>query len=135
MSTTLLANAERLTVLLGLCVAALCGMALGPTGFVSAAVGGAIGTANLFVVRRLAARAVRATLETEAAAGIGPLLSGMLLKMIALFAVVWIGLRVAKLSLLPFTFGLFVFVAALLGAALWSAFHDGHSQEDGQGAT
>jgi hypothetical protein len=124
MSSTLLHTAERLTILLGVCATALCGLVWGPSGFVSAAAGGALAAANLWVIRKLADRAVRATLADASASGLGALLAGMFLKMIALFALAWVGLNVLGFSLLPFGLGLFVFVVALLGAGLFWGLRD-----------
>jgi hypothetical protein len=119
MTTEPLRAAERANAFLGLAVAALCGIAWGPKAFLSAGVGAVLAAANLRVIRRLASSAVDRVLADPGQTAVAGLLVGMLGKMVGLFVLVALALRIGKLDLLPFTLGIMVFVLALLVTGLW----------------
>jgi hypothetical protein len=69
---------------------------------------------NFWAIGRLGRRAV---LRVEAGASSGQALAlaaGLLIKMTALFALVWVAVRVIKLPALPFALGMSVFVVSIL---------------------
>ncbi len=119
MSSTLLATAARLHLVLGVSVACLCGLLWGLRGFLSAGCGAALSAGNLWAVRRLAGKAVRAAGSGDSSAAMNALIVSLMVKMIALFALVWFAIRALKVELMPFTLGLLVFVVALVGAGMW----------------
>jgi hypothetical protein len=110
---------ERANVILGIAATALAGLIWGGRGMVGAAVGAALACVNFVAIRRLGGRAVRSTLEdvqtTGRAAGKGlALAGGLLAKMTALFALVWVAVRLLALPVLPFALGFSVFVVSIL---------------------
>lgn len=119
MNTAPLAAAERTHVVLGIAVAALCGIAWGSWALLSAGAGALLGAGNLRAIRRLATNAVSQVMADEGQGATGRLLGAMFAKMIALFALVWLGVRVVKLDVLPFALGIMSFVLALLVAGYW----------------
>lgn len=119
MQSPLLAKIERGNLAAGALLTAASGLFGGPTSLVAAALGTGIGCLNFVVMGRIAAAAVRAaTLQREAGAarGLGAVLA---LKMVVLFSLVALVLRLFALPLLPFTLGLVVFVPSALAHALW----------------
>jgi len=112
---------ERANVILGIAATALAGVLWGGRGMAAAAVGAALACVNFVAIRRLGGRAIRSTLAATAttsdarAAGRGLALAiGLLVKMTALFALVWIAVRVLALPVLPFALGFSVFVVSIL---------------------
>ena len=110
---------ERANVILGIAATALAGVLWGGRGMAAAAVGAALACVNFVAIRRLGGRAIRSTLAAATsdarAAGRGLALAvGLLIKMTALFALVWIAVRVLALPVLPFALGFSVFVVSIL---------------------
>jgi hypothetical protein len=94
------------------------GFVWGKPGAVAGGVGSALACINLWVLRRLAARAV-----ARAAAGdttqASWLIAALGAKMIVLFALVWLAIRVYNLALVPFAIGISVLPISLVFAGLW----------------
>jgi hypothetical protein len=120
MNTNALVAMERLTLVLAVAATAAAGLAWGVAGMGATALGGAIAYANLWSTRRLAGRAV-----TRVLAGVHPaatgLMTGMGIKMVLLFPVLWVAVSVLKVPLAPFGLGLSVLVVSLVTAGLWVA--------------
>jgi hypothetical protein len=79
-------------------------------------VGAALATANVLATTRLGRRAVAATTAAGAdPSGVaGRLLVVLMIKMIALFVLVWAAVSAARLEVLPLGLGLAVIVPALV---------------------
>ena len=115
-------NIERANLVLGVAMTALAGIVWGPRGMLGAGAGAALACVNFVAIRRLGGRAIRsATADlggapaTARLAGQGLALAfGLLLKMTALFALVWIAVRLLALPVLPFALGFSVFVVSIL---------------------
>jgi hypothetical protein len=103
--------------------AVLVGGALGwgRPGLLAAAVGTVLSLLNVWVLRRLAVRAVAAVPATGPSAASSQLTAVLGAKTIVLLTCVGLLGRAADLETVPFAFGLLVSVFALLGAGLWSA--------------
>jgi hypothetical protein len=103
---------------LGAFVTALSGLVWGSPGAVAAGVGALLACLNLYVIRRLAGRAVR-----RAAAGDQGqatwLLAALGAKMMILFALVWVAIRIYNLALVPFAIGISVLPISLVFSGLW----------------
>jgi len=110
---------ERTTVVLGVAAVAAAGLLWGPRGMLASAVGAALSVANFWVLRRLGARAVA---RVEAGASTGQavaLVMSLAVKMLLLFGLVWVAVRLIGLPILPFTLGMSVFVAAIFLGGLY----------------
>ena len=118
MTTKPLAAIEKTNLVLALAVTALGGLAWGKAGLLAAGVGAALACLNLWAIHRLAARAMaRAAAGANAqAAGLMAALGG---KMLILFALVWVAIRVYNLALVPFAIGISVLPVSLVMAGLW----------------
>jgi hypothetical protein len=80
-------------------------------------VGAALACINLWAIHRLAARAIaRAAAGATAAAG---LVAALGAKMLILFALVWVAIRVYNLALVPFAIGISILPVSLVMAGLW----------------
>lgn len=104
----------RANVVLGVAITAVAGLIWGASGTLGAGVGAALACLNFWAIGRLGRRAVQ---RVEAGVTSGPafaLAAGLLLKMTALFAMVWVAVRVIKLQALPFALGMSVFVFSIL---------------------
>jgi hypothetical protein len=103
---------------LGAFVTALCGLVWGGAGGLAAGVGALLACINLGVIRRLAGRAVR-----RAAAGdtgqASWLIAALGAKMLILFALVWVAIRIYNLALVPFAIGISVLPISLVFSGLW----------------
>jgi len=103
---------------LGAFVTALSGLVWGKSGAVAAGTGAFLACLNLYVIRRLAGRAVR-----RAAAGdkrqASWLLAALGAKMLILFALVWVAIRIYNLALVPFAIGISVLPISLVFSGLW----------------
>jgi hypothetical protein len=112
-----LARIERTNLILGVAATCLAGLLGGGRAMASAGAGAALACTNFWVLRRLGARAVA---RAEAGqVGVALALSAALVaKMTVLFLLVWVAVRVAGLSVLPFALGLSVFVVAILMVGL-----------------
>jgi hypothetical protein len=99
-------------------VTILVALGWGKPGLVPVAAGALLACINLYVVRRLAARAIR-----RAAAGdrtqASWLLAALAAKMLVLFGLVWLCIRVYNLALVPFTIGISVLPISLVFTGLW----------------
>ena len=118
MTTKPLAAIEKTNLVLAVAVTALGGLVWGKSGLLAAGVGAALACLNLWAIHRLAARAMAraAAGETGMAAG---LVAAMGAKMILLFALVWVAIRVYNLALVPFAIGISVLPVSLVMAGLW----------------
>ena len=103
---------------LGAFMTVLAALVWGGTGAMSAGVGALLAVINLWAIRRLAARAVR-----RAAAGDKGqatwLVAALGAKMMLLFALVWVAIRIYNLALVPFTIGISVLPISLVFSGLW----------------
>jgi hypothetical protein len=99
-------------------VTALVGMVWGNQGALAGGTGALLACLNLWVLRRLGARAV-----ARAAAGdttqASWLIAALGAKMIVLFALVWVAIRIYNLALVPFAIGISVLPISLVFAGLW----------------
>jgi hypothetical protein len=113
-----IATMDLANAVLGVAVTALAGVVWGPSGLVAGGVGALLACLNLWVMRRLAARAV-----ARAAAGdkgqASWLLAALGAKMLVLLALVWVALRIYNLALVPFAIGISVLPISLVFAGLW----------------
>jgi len=110
---------ERTTLVLGVAAVAAGGLLWGPRGMAASGAGAALSVANFWVLRRLGARAVA---RVEAGASTGQavaLVMSLAVKMLLLFGLVWVAIRLIGLPVLPFTLGMSVFVAAILLGGLY----------------
>jgi hypothetical protein len=103
---------------LGTLVTLLSGAVWGGAGGLAAGAGALLACLNLWVIRRVAGRAV-----LRAAAGdtgqASWLLAVLGLKMMVLFALVWVAIRVYTLALVPFAMGISVLPISLVFSGLW----------------
>jgi hypothetical protein len=105
---------SRANLVLGAAMTALAGLIWGAGGMLAAGVGAALACLNFWAIGRLGRRAVR---RVEAGASSGQALAlaaGLILKMTALFALVWVAVRLFRLPALPFALGMSVFVFSIL---------------------
>jgi len=115
-------NLRRPTVIdqaqwvLGVAVTALGAAVWGPRGAVATGVGAALAIGNLWAIRRLGARAVLRAASNGSVSQVGTLVTALVLKMTALFALVWLAIRVFHLPVVPFALGISVLVVAILVA-------------------
>ena len=118
MSSKPLGAIEKTNLVLALAVTALGGLVWGKAGLWAAGVGAALACLNLWAIHRLAARAIAraAAGATTAAAALVAALGG---KMLILFALVWVAIRVYNLALVPFAIGISVLPVSLVMAGLW----------------
>jgi hypothetical protein len=118
MTTRPLAAIEKTNLVLALAVTALGGLVWGRPGLLAAGVGAALACINLWAIHRLASRAMaRASAgETALAAGLVAAMGG---KMLILFGLVWVAIRVYNLALVPFAIGISILPVSLVMAGLW----------------
>ena len=90
---------ERANLILGVAVTALAGL---------------LACADFHVLARLGARAVVAARDGASSAALGGLAFALIGKMTALFALVFVALRVAHLAVAPFGLGFSVLVVSIL---------------------
>jgi hypothetical protein len=109
-----LKNISRANLVLGVAITAVAGLIWGLPGTLGAGVGAALACLNFWAIGRLGRRAVR-RVEAGASHGQALALAGsLILKMTALFVLVWVAVRVVKLPALPFAMGMSVFVVSIL---------------------
>jgi ATP synthase I chain len=114
MTTDPLEKISRANLVLGAAVTAVAGLLWGAGGMLAAGVGAALACLNFFAIGRLGRRAV-SRVEAGASSGQAVALAvGLMIKMTALFALVWVAVRVLKLQVLPFALGMSVFVFSIL---------------------
>ncbi len=119
MKTHALDKITRANLVLGAAVTAVAGLLWGAHGMLAAGVGAALACVNFVAITRLGRRAVRRVESGGGGSGQGlALAAGLLLKMTALFAMVWVAVRVVKLQVLPFALGMSVFVFSILFVGL-----------------
>ena len=113
MKPTAMLRIERTNLVLAVAMTCLSGLLWGGRGMLAAGAGGVLSCANFWVLGRLGAKAV-AGVEAGHTGRALALATALLLKMTALFALVWIAVRVARLEVLPFSLGLSGFVLSIL---------------------
>jgi hypothetical protein len=105
-------------LVLAVAVTALVGLGWGREGVLAGGVGALLACVNLWVIRRLAARAVsRAAAGDRAQASW--LIAALGTKMLILFGLVWLAIRVYNLALVPFAIGISVLPISLVFTGLW----------------
>ena len=118
MTTKPLAAIEKTNLVLALAVTALGGVVWGRAGLLAAGVGAALACINLWAIHRLAARAIERAAAGATAQAAG-LVDALGVKMMILFALVWVAIRVYNLALVPFAIGISVLPVSLVMAGLW----------------
>lgn len=112
---------ERGNLILGVAGVALGGLLWGARGMLAAGVGATLANLNFWVLRRLGRRAVQ-RVESGATGGQAlALAAGLIIKMTALFALVWVAVRVLALPVLPFALGFSGFVLSIVLCGLFSS--------------
>jgi len=96
-------------------VTALGGLVWGKAGLLGAGVGAALACLNLWAIHRLAARAIERAAAGATAQAAG-LVAALGVKMMILFALVWVAIRVYNLALVPFAIGISVLPVSLVMA-------------------
>ena len=109
---------EKTNLVLALAVTALGGLVWGKAGFWAAGVGAALACLNLWAIHRLAAKAIARAAAGATAAATG-LVAAMGGKMLILFALVWVAIRVYNLALVPFAIGISILPVSLVMVGLW----------------
>lgn len=111
---------ELANVILGALVTSLSGLVWGKSGVVAAGTGALIACVNLWAIRRLAGRAVQRAAAGDK--GQAPMLLAALgAKMMVLFALVWLAIRIYNLAVVPFAIGISVLPISLVFSGLWLA--------------
>jgi hypothetical protein len=116
MKSSRLVDLANLT--LGALVTTLCGLVWGREGTVGAGVATMLACVNLGVMRRLAGRAVRRAAQGDKGQA-SWLIAAMAAKMMVLFALIWVALRIFHLALVPFAIGISVLPISLVFSGLW----------------
>jgi len=98
-------------LVLGVATTALAGILWGPRGTLGAGAGAILACADFLFLAQLGAKAVAAVRTGGSAWGLA---LGLFAKMIGLFALVFVALRVAKLALVPFALGFSALVVSIL---------------------
>jgi hypothetical protein len=105
-------------LIMGVAVTVLVGLVWGGQGFLGAGAGALLACLNLWAIRRLAGRAVaRATAGDKSQASW--LVAALGLKMIILFALVYVAIRIYNLALVPFAIGISILPLSLVFSGLW----------------
>lgn len=105
-------------LILAIVVTVLVGLGWGRAGVLAGGVGALLACINLWVIRRLAGRAVaRASAGDKTQASW--LMAALGAKMMILFGLVWLCIRVYNLALVPFAIGISVLPISLVFAGLW----------------
>jgi hypothetical protein len=103
---------------LAVVVTVLMGLGWGRAGVLAGGIGALLACTNLWVIRRLAAKAL-----ARAAAGdkaqVSWLMAALGAKMLILFGLVWLCIRVYNLALVPFAIGISVLPISLVFTGLW----------------
>jgi hypothetical protein len=105
-------------LILALAVTALVGLGWGREGVVAGGAGALLACINLWVIRRLAGRAV-ARASAGDRAQVSWLMAALGTKMLILFGLVWLCIRVYNLALVPFAIGISVLPISLVFTGLW----------------
>jgi hypothetical protein len=105
-------------LILAVAVTALVGLVWGKPGVLAGGAGAVLACINLWAMRLLAARAV-----ARAAAGdkarVSWLMAALGAKMMILFGLVWLCIRVYNLALVPFAIGISILPISLVFTGLW----------------
>jgi hypothetical protein len=118
MSSKNFGTLDLANLILAVAVTALVGLGWGLAGTLAGGVGAALACINLWVIRRLAGRAVaRASAGDKAQASW--LIAALGAKMMILFGLVWLAIRVYNLALVPFAIGISVLPISLVFTGLW----------------
>ncbi len=118
MSSKNFGTMDLANLILAVAVTALVGLGWGGAGVLAGGVGALLACTNLWVIRRLAGRAVvRASAGDKAQASW--LMAALGAKMLILFGLVWVCIRVYNLALVPFAIGISVLPISLVFAGLW----------------
>jgi hypothetical protein len=105
-------------LVLAVAVTALVGLGWGREGVLAGGVGAFLACVNLWVIRHLAGRAVaRASAGDKAQASW--LMAALGAKMMILFGLVWLCIRVYNVALVPFAIGISVLPISLVFTGLW----------------
>lgn len=104
----------RGNAILAVAFTALAGILWGPRGTWGAAAGAVIACADFYVLARLGARAVIAARDGASAASLSGLAMALVAKMVGLFGLTFLALRVAKLAVMPFALGFSVLVVSIV---------------------
>jgi len=118
MTTKPLGAIEKTNLVLAVAVTALGGLVWGRAGLQAAGEGAALACLNLWAMHRIAARAIARAAAGDTAATAG-LLAALGAKMLILFALVWVAIRVYNLALVPFAIGISILPVSLVMAGLW----------------
>jgi hypothetical protein len=110
-----LARIERANLILGVALTCIAGLLWGTAGTLGAGAGALIACLDFYVLGRLGARAVAQVRQGGSPWGLGLALIG---KMTGLFTLVFIAIRVVRLSVIPFALGFSVFVVSILMVGL-----------------
>ena len=118
MSSKNFGTLDLANLILAVAVTALVGLGWGRAGVLAGGVGAILACINLWVIRRLAGRAVaRASVGDKAQASW--LMAALGAKMMILFGLVWLCIRVYNLALVPFAIGISVLPISLVFTGLW----------------
>jgi hypothetical protein len=118
MSSKPFGSMDIINLIMAVAVTALAGLLWGQSGVLAGGVGAALACINLWVLRRLGSRAIaRAAAGDKAQASW--LMAALGLKMMILFGLVWVAIRVYNLALVPFAIGISVLPISLVFAGLW----------------
>lgn len=132
MKTHALDKISRANLVLGAAITAVAGLIWGASGMLAAGVGAGLACLNFWAISRLGRRAVR-RVEAGASSGQAVALAvGLMLKMTALFALVWVAVRVLKLQALPFALGISVFVFSILLVSLGGNLSDNPADREAE---
>jgi hypothetical protein len=105
-------------LILGTFVTGLAALVWGRPGGLAAGTGALLACINLYAIRRLAGRAVRRAVAGDKGQA-SWLIAALGAKMMILFALVWVAIRVYNLALVPFAIGISVLPISLVLAGLW----------------
>ena len=103
---------------LAVAVTVLVGLGWGRAGVLAGGVGALLACTNLWVIRRLAAKAVARAADGDKAQ-VSWLMAALGAKMLILFGLVWLCIRVYNLALVPFAIGISVLPISLVFTGLW----------------
>lgn len=111
-------------MVIGIALTAAAGLVGGPRAMLAAGVGAILGGLNFWAIRRLASGAIARAVDEGSPGQALALVFALLVKMGALFALVWAAQRFLDLALLPFILGLCVFVFSCLAVGFWAGARD-----------
>ena len=118
MSSKPFGTMDLINLIMAVAVTALAGLLWGTSGMVAGGAGASLACINLWVLRRLGSRAVARAVAGDTAQA-SWLMAAFALKMVILFGLVWVAIRVYNLALVPFAIGISVLPISLVFAGLW----------------